>query len=151
MAAGNVSRQEVWGFSGKSKDSFRFRDHQGSRLGTSCCCCCCCCCSSLLCCCFWWSSINKHKLWFTKERLHINLSRSESEDALFSCGRLASNDFLTQNRHPQHFAHYYCENSGYEGGLWIGGFCPKNDDLFGRSQNFNGSISCQQVHASCQQ
>ncbi len=36
MAAGNVSRQEVWAFSGKSKDSFRFRDHQGSRLGTSC-------------------------------------------------------------------------------------------------------------------
>ncbi len=26
----------MWGFSGKSKDSFRFRDHQGSRLGTSC-------------------------------------------------------------------------------------------------------------------
>ncbi len=37
MAAGNVSRQEVWAFSGKSKDSFRFLDHQGSRLGTSCC------------------------------------------------------------------------------------------------------------------
>ncbi len=36
MAAGNVSRQEVWAFSGKSKDSFRFRDHQGSRLRTSC-------------------------------------------------------------------------------------------------------------------
>ncbi len=31
----NVSRQEMWGFSGKSRD-FRFRDHQGSRLGTSC-------------------------------------------------------------------------------------------------------------------
>ncbi len=36
MAAGNVSGQEVWAFSGKSKDSFRFRDHQGSRIGTSC-------------------------------------------------------------------------------------------------------------------
>ncbi len=36
MAAGNVSRQEVWAFSGKIKDSFHFRDHQGSRLGTSC-------------------------------------------------------------------------------------------------------------------
>ncbi len=28
----------MWGFSGKSRDSFRFRDHQGSRLGTSCFC-----------------------------------------------------------------------------------------------------------------
>ncbi len=36
MAAGNVSTQEVWAFSGKSKDSFCFRDHQGSSLGTSC-------------------------------------------------------------------------------------------------------------------
>ncbi len=33
----NMCRQEMWGFPGKSRDSFRFRDHQGSRLGTSCC------------------------------------------------------------------------------------------------------------------
>ncbi len=32
----NVSRQEMWGFPGKSRDSFRFRDQQGFRLGTSC-------------------------------------------------------------------------------------------------------------------